>query len=136
MSVIKSTREKEHLAGIFLKWFTSPENNMRFVSSTGYFPVTVEAFGERMSKEMEKITDPAVKNLLRVSRIMQKDYEFCIPPLFEGVDELEEQYKAQIMDAASRTRDAYVEFSRSMDSVTAYENASRGVYEDFILRFP
>lgn len=135
MCVIKSTQEKERLAGIFLKWFTSPENNMRFVSSTGYFPVTEEAFGERMSKEMENITDPAIKNLLSVSRVMQKEYEFCIPPLFESVDELEEQYEAQLKAAASRARDAYIDFSRSMDPVAAYEKASHGVYDDFILRF-
>lgn len=135
MSVIKSTKEREYLAGIFLKWFTSPENNMRFVSSTGYFPVTEEAFGERMSKEIENVPDPVIKNLLRVCRTMQADYEFYIPPLFEGIDELEEQYEAQIMDLASRTRDAYVKLSRSMDSVQAYENASLKAYDDFLRRF-
>lgn len=41
MCVIKSTEEKEQLAANFLKWFTRPENNLRFVTLTGYLPVNV-----------------------------------------------------------------------------------------------
>ena len=65
MSVIKSTPEKERLASIFIKWFTSPENNMRFVSYTGYFPVTKEAFGDVMSREIENISNDNIKSYLK-----------------------------------------------------------------------
>ena len=36
----KSTPAKEEGAALFIKWFTAPEQNMRFVASTGYLPVT------------------------------------------------------------------------------------------------
>lgn len=136
MSVIKSGKEREYLAGIFLKWFTSPENNMRFVSSTGYFPVTEEAFGERLTKEILKTKDPQIKNLLKISRTMQKEYEFYIPPLFEGIDELQDQYETQIKEVVAKSRAEYMKLAGSKDSATAYESVSTGVFDDFRQRLP
>ena len=136
MSVIKSAKEREYLAGIFLKWFTSPENNMHFVSSTGYFPVTEEAFGERLTKEILKTNDPTIKSLLKISRIMQKEYEFYIPPLFEGIDELQDQYETQLKEVVAKSRDEYIELAGSKDSATAYESTSTGVFDDFRQSLP
>jgi len=65
MCIIKSTEEKEKLAAVFLKWFTRPENNLRFVASTGYLPVTVEAYGDIMSRELETISDENIKTFFR-----------------------------------------------------------------------
>ena len=48
MVVASSTPEKEYAATLFLKWFTNPAQNIRFVSSTGYLPVTNEAYNEIM----------------------------------------------------------------------------------------
>ncbi len=136
MSVIKSTKEKEHSAGIFLKWFTSPENNLRFVSSTGYLPVTEEAFGEIMSKEMETIADQRIKKLLRTSRIMQKEYDFYIPPPFDGIDKLQQQYESRLKETATKSRKSFINLSRGRDADTAYEAVSKGAYDTFIKKFP
>lgn len=135
MCVLKSTKEKEYLAGIFLKWFTSPANNLRFVSSTGYLPVTEEAFGELMSQEIESISDKRIKKLLHTSRIMQKEYEFYIPPLFEGMDELQKQYESQLKEMAAASRESYLELLKNSDSRTAYEVVSKGVDEAFSYKF-
>lgn len=135
MSVIKSTQEKERCAGIFLKWFTSPENNLRFISSTGYLPVTEEAFGKIMSKEINNISDPKIKKLLQTARTMQKEYEFYIPPLFENSDELEEQYESQFKQLAGKSRKAYLDLLKNQNSAGAYEAVSTGVYSDFINTF-
>ena len=40
MIVTKSTKEKEYASVEFLKWLTAPEQNIKFVSETGYLPVT------------------------------------------------------------------------------------------------
>lgn len=135
MSVIKSTREKENLAGIFLKWFTSPENNLRFVSCTGYLPVTEAAFGEIMSREIENISDDNIKKLLQTSMIMQNEYEFYIPPLFDGIDELQAQYEGQLKEIAARSRNSYIDLLNSSNSAAAYETATNGKYNDFINKF-
>lgn len=135
MCVLKSTKEKEYLAGIFLKWFTSPENNLRFVSSTGYLPVAAEAFGEIMSREIDSITDERIKKLLHTSRVMQKEYTFYIPPLFEGIDELQKQYESQLKEIAAASRESYLELLKSSDSKTAYEAVSKDIDEAFSLKF-
>lgn len=132
MCVIKSTREKEYAAGIFLKWFTSPENNLRFVSSTGYLPVTEEAFGELMSKEIDKISDPRIKKLLQTSRTMQKEYEFYIPPLFANIDELQAQYENGLKKAAVQSRKSYLELLPQSGSDAAYAAAAKSSYTDFV----
>ena len=79
MSVINTSPEKAYAAAVFLKWFTSPENNLRFVSSTGYLPVTKEAYGEIMSQEIEQAADNNMKKLLQTCQLMQREYEFFIP---------------------------------------------------------
>lgn len=132
MSLIKSTPEKEYLASIFIKWFTSPENNLRFVSSTGYLPVTKAAFGEIMAKEIQNIPDEKIKSLLNTARIMQKEYEFYIPPLFEGIDEIEVKYENNFKEVTSQSRKSYVNLIKTQDTITAYEAISNSKYDDFI----
>ncbi len=135
MSVIKSTKEKEYAAGVFLKWFTNPKNNIRFVSSTGYLPVTKEAFGEIMSHEIENISDENIRRLLTVSKVMQKEYKFYIPPLFDGIDELQKRYEKRLKEITAKSRQSYIELLENMDSKAAYEAASNNIYEDFISNF-
>ena len=136
MSVLKSTKEKEKAAGIFLKWFTSPSNNLRFVSSTGYLPVTKEAFGELMSREIESVPDKNIKKLLEVFKVMHREYEFCTLPVFNGVDELQEKYESQLKEIAYKSRESYLDsFYGPDDYKSAYEAVSKDTREDFIERF-
>jgi multiple sugar transport system substrate-binding protein len=131
MCIVKSNKEKEKLAGIFLKWFTSPENNLRFVSSTGYLPVTEEAFGDIMLKEIDSISDQNIKKLLQVSREMQMEYEFYISPLFDGVDVLQVTYEDNLRALALETRDTYLSQSETMEKTEALKTAIDGRYELF-----
>ncbi|MBP1577915.1 MAG: extracellular solute-binding protein [Oscillospiraceae bacterium] len=39
MAIVKSDKETEQAAVEFLKWFTEPEQNLRFTAPTGYLPV-------------------------------------------------------------------------------------------------
>ena len=132
MSVIKSTPEKEYAAGVFLKWFTNPKNNLRFVSSTGYLPVTEAAFGEIMTREMAGMADANIKQLLNTSRIMQKEYEFYIPPLFDGIDEIQKEYENQLREIAGQSRQS---LSANNHSAAAYEAVAPSAYEGFVSRF-
>ncbi|MDD4752137.1 MAG: extracellular solute-binding protein [Desulfitobacteriaceae bacterium] len=108
MCVIKSTKEKEYAAGIFLKWFTQPEQNLRFVSCTGYLPVTKEAYGGMMTKEIETVSDQNIKELLKTAIEMQQEYDFCIPPLFNDFDRLQREYETEFKKVASKSRDEYL----------------------------
>jgi len=107
MCITKSEKNREALAGIFLKWFTSPENNLKFVTSSGYLPVTEEAFEIIMLEELKQIQDPNIKNLLPVTRDMQKQYEFHITPLIPGIDEMEADFKKNFNKSALDARESY-----------------------------
>jgi len=130
--VVSSTDEtKAYAASIFLKWFTSPENNLRFVSSTGYLPVTQEAFGDMMTKEINSIQDKNIQSLLRTSIKMQADYDFYIPPLFDGVDIFQKTYTEELMNNAARSRAAYLELLKTTDEDTAFREATKNALESF-----
>lgn len=135
MSVLKSTPEKEYAAAVFLKWFTRPDNNLRFVSSTGYLPVTEEAFGEIMSQEIERVSYDNIKKLLHTARIMQKEYEFCTPPLFEGIDEVQDTYERCFRQTATASRQTYLNTLAHSDPQAAYEAAAHHAYESFVQEF-
>jgi len=121
MCVIKSTPEKEYAAGVFLKWFTEPEQNLRFVASTGYLPVTKEAFGEIMNKEIENINDPTVQKLLTTAIQMQQEYDFYIPPLFEEFDSLGKEYENKMKKIASNSRQDYLKLLAQVGEQEAFE---------------
>lgn len=90
--VKKSSPEKEYAASVFLKWFTAPAQNMRFVSSTGYLPVTNDAFENDMPTEIEKVKDVRIKKMLTTVMDMYYNYRFYTPPLFESYDKISKDY--------------------------------------------
>jgi multiple sugar transport system substrate-binding protein len=134
MCVIKSTPDKEYAAATFLKWFTRPENNLRFVASTGYLPVTEEAFGEIMSTEIKNVSDVNIKKLLHTGRIMQQEYEFYIPPLFDGIDELQTEYDRQLREVTADSRTSYLDSLSNSDKNSTYNSLAPAAFDDFINR--
>lgn len=116
MCVTKSSKEKEYAAAIFLKWFTQPQQNLYFISSTGYLPVTEEAYGEMMSQEINNISDKSIKKLLSTAIEMQREYDFYIPPTFENIDKLEKDFENKIRKIASDSRKEYLNHLKDTDS--------------------
>ncbi len=131
MIVSKADETRAYAAGIFLKWFTSPENNLRFVASTGYLPVTEDAFGKIMTREIDSIEDRNIRSLLKTSIKMQADYDFYIPPLFDGIDVLQEDYMKELMKCAADSRAEYQELLKTADEDTAFEEAAEGAFSSF-----
>ena len=132
MIVSKSDETKTYAAGIFLKWFTQPENNLRFVASTGYLPVTEEAFGDVMTKEIESIEDKNIQSLLQTSIKMQADYDFYISPLFEGIDVMQDDYTSKLREAAGSASTTYQKSLANSDKDTAFREATKDAFENFI----
>lgn len=131
MAVTKSTPEREYAAALFLKWFTAPEQNIQFVSSTGYLPVTEEAFGTAMSDEIGTVANPNVKKLLQAAAIMQKDYDFYIPPTFDGFDDMGGDFEKDLKKTAADARARYLEALKTMTPEAAYAKATADDYEAF-----
>ena len=130
--VAKSTPAKEKAAAIFLKWFTAPEQNMKFVASTGYLPVTHDAFENSISKEIATIENENIRKLLTAAITVHKEYDFYIPPVFEGFDSISKTYENDIKQSASEARARYIQLLESMEPEQAYAEAITGVYEAFI----
>ena len=63
---------------------------------------------------------------------MQKEYEFYLPPLFDGIDEIEAKYEAHFKEVTNQSRETYTNLIKTQDAITAYEKASNSIYEDFI----
>jgi multiple sugar transport system substrate-binding protein len=119
MCVTRSSEEKEYAAGVFLKWFTHPEQNLRFVSQTGYLPVSKRAL-ESMTKGVQ-ITHSSIEDLFKTISEMRKEYEFIILPVFDKLDKLQDSYETRFKEIAAYSRDQYVQFLRYQDANMAFQ---------------
>lgn len=133
LAVAKTTPEKEEAAAIFLKWFTSPEQNMRFVSSTGYLPVTNQAFSNHMEREINENDNPNIQKLLRTAISTHKDYDFYIPPVFDRYNDVSGKFEGDFLAAAMSGRERYLEYIKTMEPDAAYEMAASGALKEFIV---
>ena len=116
----KSTREREQAAVTFLKWLTSPERNVEFVTSLGYMPVTEEAFAQYLPKAVENLTDPMYQKLYQAFLETQKTYRFYTPPLMENYLELEGAFEYNIRRQLSEGRREYLEGRDTQQDKEAY----------------
>ena len=91
---VKSTPEREKALATFVKWITSPEVNVRFVTSVGYMPVTNEGF-ELLPGEIDKLESPKYKSLYNAYIETQKDYEFYTAPKLDNYLDLETKFEKE-----------------------------------------
>ena len=130
MCVIKSDARKEYAAGVFLKWFTEPEQNLRFTVSIGYMPVTIDAFDEFIENPRayingDTVIDDNARKLVDVVSDMQKSYRFHYPPVFDVTAEMRWSYARQLRTAAQNARNNYL-------GGIPYEAVSSGAMEQFL----
>lgn len=128
----KSTSQKEKAAAVFLKWFTAPEQNMRFVASTGYLPVTNDAFKNSMEQEIANNENENIRKLLRTAITVHSQYDFYIPPVFESFNDVSGGYESELISMAVKARERYLEPCETMDKEAAYIEATRGSLRAFI----
>jgi multiple sugar transport system substrate-binding protein len=108
MCVIKSTPVKEYGAALFLKWLTAPEQSLRFITSTGYLPVTKQAVQEVITTGVET-GDDLINRTIRTMLEMAGEYRFFVPPVFEGFDLLRGKYVEKIQKTALQAREERME---------------------------
>lgn len=130
--VAKSTPAKEEAAAIFLKWFASPQQNMRFVASTGYLPVTHEAFTDHLEREIADNPNPNIRKLLQAATAVHAEYDFYTPPLLDDLSNISESFKTNFLALARRGRERYLNNLKTMDADAAYQKAVEGLLEEFI----
>lgn len=107
MMVKKSDKAHEYAASEFLRWFTSPENNTRFVSSTGYLPVTAKAFEENLPVVLNEITDIRISRMLNTVLKQYDTYEFFVPPTFAEYDSMVKSYNSTFVSLLQEKKDQF-----------------------------
>ena len=130
MCIINSDEAKEYAAGIFLKWFTAPEQNLKFVSSTGYLPVTEKAV--EMTVDNEDNIEDKIRKLQKTTKEMAEQYTFFYTPVIENFDELQKSYNKNMKDYAIQCNDEYFNFLNNMNEADAFNEATKNKYEEFI----
>ncbi|HWS30277.1 MAG TPA: extracellular solute-binding protein [Clostridia bacterium] len=130
MCVFKSDATREYAASVFIKWFTSAKQNERFVASTGYLPVTQEAFQSVVSAGA-KSGNVNVGKLLSTASGMFEEYRFYLPPVFDGLDEMGEEYTAEWKASVLSARQEYASLLAELSADAAYESASKAALSEF-----
>lgn len=105
---VKSTPEREKAACIFLKWLTESENNVRFVTQTGYMPVLQEAFDGYLQEAIQQLEDPKYVELYQAFLDTQENYQFYTAPLLDTYLNLETSFEETVRLRLNIGRNAWL----------------------------
>ncbi len=83
-------------SSIFIKWLTSPEQNLRFTLSSGYLPVTDEAFNRLLESDLTTMAEAPVSEQLKTILKMFDEYRFFFAPYSENYDALQKDYESTL----------------------------------------
>lgn len=95
LCVAKSEPQREYAASIFLKWFTEEKQNMRFIASTGYLPVTNSAFTNGIKQQINEVNDYRIKKMLYAVTEMYESYDFFTAPVFNEFDSIGKSFEGE-----------------------------------------
>lgn len=139
--LFKSTPLRERAAILFLRWLTAPEENLRYLGSTGYLPVTREAMQTIMSSiesSEPSASDSLHGKFLALTARMDREYDFHVPKLLDNFGEMEIAFETRLRRAAATARERFHSASEGMGSEemddASFAKATAGDYERFISR--
>ncbi len=127
LMVAKGEAKKEYAAAVFLKWLTAPEQNMRFISKTGYLPVSKQAFEEDIREHLETVDDIRIKKMLTAVLSMYESYDFFTAPNFGSFDTVSREYEESFKTLLKTQREAYLknEALSAADALAVFTNERR-----------
>ncbi len=129
--LLKSNPLRENAAIVFLRWLTEPERNLRFLESTGYLPVTREAM--KKAVESARSDMPRIhRRFLEIVSLMQREYDFLIPPPLDDFGALETDFEARLQKSAASSRERYEKLRETVEADVAFRAASEGEYSKFV----
>ena len=106
---VKSEDERQNYgAYIFAKWLTEKENNLRFVTSTGYLPVTDDAFSELFS-DTGIVETESYQNLYDMMNGMMDSYELCALPRYSNASDIQSDFEQNVKLVLKSAHNQYVE---------------------------
>lgn len=81
LAAYATTEQKAEAAAVFVRWLTEGERNLDFVVSTGYMPVSNDAFA---AIDGYDFPDSGHESLYNAIRTMRQDYIPVVRPDFDG----------------------------------------------------
>ena len=102
LMVAKTDARKEEAAAEFIYWLTSPEQNMKFISQTGYLPVTKQAFETELTTHLESVSDERIYKMLSSVLSMYDEYTFFSAPNHPNLDESNDTYDAAFIEILNK----------------------------------
>ena len=128
--LLKSVPEKERAAILFLKWLTAPEQNLNYLEGSGYLPVTREAI-QKIVTDRPKDISPLRDRFLDIASLMDKEYDFFIPPLRDDYELLERRYESLLRKSSLSSRENFRKLKKTQGTDEAFNAAVNGVFVDF-----
>ncbi|MDR1548372.1 MAG: extracellular solute-binding protein [Hungatella sp.] len=122
MMVFKSEEKREYAAALFLKWFTSVEQNMEFAIGSGYLPVKKAAGNQEMLKPFleETSENSGVSQNLLIGLDTANQYRLYTSKPFKGGDRARSVLNSTM---ALKAKEDYEEICALMAQGVKRENA-------------
>lgn len=110
---VKSDDERKNYgAYIFAKWLTEKENNLSFVTSAGYLPVTNEAFSALFS-DTGIAEKESYRNLYDMMNGMMNSYELHALPVYDNASEVQSRFEQNVKLVLKSAHNQYLERVKS-----------------------
>lgn len=119
---VKSEDERKNYgAYIFAKWLTEKENNLSFVTSTGYLPVTDEAFSTLFS-DTGIVAKESYRDLYNMMNSMMDSYTLVALPLYSNASDIQSRFEQNVKLVLRSAHNKYIERTASGEDKEAVLN--------------
>lgn len=106
---VKSEDERKNYgAYIFAKWLTEKENNLRFVTNTGYLPVTDDAFTELFA-DTSIAQNESYRSLYDMMNGMMESYKLYSLPVYDNASDIQSRFEQNVKLVLKSAHNQYVE---------------------------
>lgn len=108
MFAVKSDDERKNYAAyIFAKWLTEKEQNLEFVTSSGYLPVTDDSL-DTLFSDITIIENESYQSLYQALGTMNKSYTFYSLPLYEGASNTQLTFEQNVKTILKAAHNQYI----------------------------
>jgi len=105
---IRSEDERKNLAAAcFAKWITSGQQNLDFVTRSGYFPVTESSFGSLLANT-GAVENEKYRMVYDAANSLYRTYAFCLLPLYPGAGEAQSSFEKAIKTELHTAHEEYL----------------------------
>ena len=106
---VKSDDERKNYGSyIFAKWLTEKDNNLSFVVSAGYLPVTDEAF-ERLFADTTIAEKDSYRNLYDMMNNVMNSYQLYPLPVYSNASDIQSRFEQNVKLVLKSARNQYIE---------------------------